>query len=572
MRFTILKIISCIIASVTLLTTANSQKVEKPKVSIQDVNELFKTWQSSDKPGIAVGIVNDGQIEHTAGYGLANLEHNIPITTDTKFYIGGLANQFTALALLMLEANGKLSLNDNIAAYLPEFNHFEESITIKDLIYHTSGIRDIAITKALSNNQELVQNEKNEWILLFSMQKQLNSTPGVKHSENNSAFYLLEKIIEKSSLTTYSNFIQKNILDPLGMTNTVFDVQEGTVISNKAQGYLPNDGKYINAKLDQRQNYSTNMYSSVKDMCKWIQNLYHPKVGGVNLINQFSKPAMENGKIVKEKMRSLYFNQFRYWDYNGTKKLYHISMGGGYACKIVHFPDQNISAIVLGNAGVYNGGMATLTGKLYVENYFTKSGEPLKINGIQLDSEKLQNFVGNYWEPNQLYKREIYIENDTLIYSRGNNYNSKLLPISEDKFQMLHSNEVYIKFEKRKNRDIMLVQSEGEGDFELIEYAVDDVWAKDLNKYVGDFYCEELNCYYSSYIENDKLVINVCNKSKIELEPIINHSFTSADHNIRKISFDTDDINNCTNFTLYTSKGDKLIFEKSLNHTALSTN
>ena len=151
MKKLIIKFISPLIILLLLLPNfAKAQKDLKPIVPIEKVDELFKDWDNLENPGIAVGIVSNGEIVHTTGYGLANLEFDIPITEYTKFYIGELSNQFTAMAILLLESEGKLSLQDDIRKYLTEFPDLGQPIAIEDLINHSSGIRDIEVTKALS--------------------------------------------------------------------------------------------------------------------------------------------------------------------------------------------------------------------------------------------------------------------------------------------------------------------------------------------------------------------------------------------------------------------------------------
>lgn len=561
MKNLIIKSIFCFIISLLLSPNfANAQKDLKPIVPIEKVDELFKNWDNLEKPGIAVGIVSNGKIDHTTGYGLANLEFDIPITEYTRFYIGELSNQFTALAVLLLESEGKLSLQDDIRKYLPEFKDLGQPVAIEDLINHSSGIRDIEVTKALSGWKGGDAVSESQMTKLFSKQQQLNSEPGKKHQENISTFLLLEQIIAKASGGAYTDFVQKNIFDPLQMKNTFFDTGSGTVIKNKATGYTPKGEGFTTGTLNQMELNNTNVYSTVGDICLWLQNYYQPKVGNVALIKRFTAAATLNGQEVEEKANTLYFDQFRFWDYNGTKKLYHISMGGGYACKIVHFPDQNMSAVVLGNAGTYNGGMATMTGKLYVEKYFTKSPELTKVEGIKMDTKTLETFTGDYWEPSQLYSRNIFLKNDTLIYSRGNGYDSPIIPIGDNKFQMITYSDVYITFENNKNKKIMSVEADG-GLFKHIAYQKDAPWTKNLEAYTGAYFCKELKTMYQLSIKDKKLIIDNLRTGEVEFTPLLKDNFTGNRRYFNELKFNRNN-KGINGFQLATSSGDKLWFEK----------
>jgi len=563
MKDLIIKPISIFIILLLLATNfAKAQKDLKPIVPIEKVDELFKNWNNSEKPGIAVGIVSNGDIVHTKGYGMANLEFDIPITAETRFYIGELSNQFTAMAILLLEADSKLSLQDDIRKYLPAYPDLGQRIAIEDLINHSSGIRDIAVTKALSGWGNSEEVSADQTMQFFTSQQQLNSDPGKKHQENISAFLLLEKIIAKASGVSYTEYIQKNIFDPLQMTNTFFDTASGAIIKNKATGYYPEGEGFTAGNLHEMDLYNTNVYSTVGDISLWLQNYYRPKVGNTALIKRFTAAATLNDQPVEEKMNSLYVNQFRYWDYSGTKKLYHISVSGGYACKIVHFPDQNMSAVVLGNGGTYNGGMATLTGKLYVENYFTKPAELVKVKGIDMDTKALERFTGDYWNPSQLYNRSILLKNDTLIYSRGGNYNSPIIPIEKNKFQMIHYKPVFITFENKNNKNIMFVEAEGEGAFDHIAYQKDAPWTKDLAEFTGEFFCQELKTRYQLSIKEDKLMVTNLRTGDIELSPTLKDAFTGNRRYFNELKFDRNDKMDIKGFQLATSSGDKLWFER----------
>lgn len=540
-----------------------AQKNTKPNVTIDEVNELFKNWDNRDKPGIAVGIVNDGKIVHTTGYGMANLEYDIPITADTRFYIGELANQFTTLSILLLESQNKLSLQDDIRKYVPTLPNLGKQITIEHLIHHTSGLRELAVTKALSGWKNSDEVSTDQAIQLFASQQQLNANPDTKQEKNISTFLLLEKIIAKASGESYTDFIQKNIFDPLQMTNTFFDTGSGTIIKNKATGYYPKGDGHINSTVKQMERYNTNVYSTVGDMCRWLQNYYQPKIGNKALLKRYSAISTVNGQPVAEKNLSPYFSQLQFWDYNGTKKLYHVSVGGGYACKIVHFPDQNISAVVLGNGGTYNGGMATMTGELYVKNYFTRTPGLVEVEGIKMDTKTLENYTGNYWEPNQFYSRNIYLKNDTLMYARGNGYDSPIIPVEKNKFQMITYSKVYVTFDNSNNKKIMFVEAEGEGAFEHIAYQKDAPWAKNLSDYTGEYFCQALKTSYRFSIEDNKLITSNLRTGTIEFTPTIKDSFTGNRRYFNELKFVRNNNRKIKGIQLSTANGDKLWFEKT---------
>ena len=552
----------------------NAQKDLKPEVSLEKVSEIYKRYDNLEKPGIAFGIVSNGKIVHTKGFGLANLEYNIPITAETKFYIGKISNQFTVLGILLLESKGKLSLNDDVRKHLPELPKFGNKISIIDLIHHTSGLRDIAVSKALVGWNGDDDLSLSQAIQFVGNQKQLNNIPNKEYQMNHSAFLLLEKIIASAAEDSFTSFIEKNIFQPLQMTNTIFDTDADKVIKNIAFGYFPNGDTYRKGTVNQFEMNNTNVYSTVGDICKWEQNFLssNPKVGTVAMFKKMDTPVSVDGKQMVVQNNTMYFGQHQYWNYSGTRKMTNITLTGGYSCKIVRYPDYNFSAVVMGNDGVYNGGFATVTSKLYVENYFTSTpGDLVKVDGIKLDTETLESFTGDYWEPNQLYNRNISLKNDTLMYGRGNGYDSPIIPIGKNKFQMITYTNVFITFENRNNKKVMLVQAEGEGSFEHLSYNKDASWTKNLTAFTGEFYSNELKTSYNFSIKNNKLVASNLRLGEIEFNPILKDSFTGNRHYFNQIAFERKNNTEVKGFYLSTYTGDKIWFQKTTNKLAKNT-
>ncbi len=440
-----------------------------------------------------------------------------------------------------------------------------------DLIHHTSGLRDIDVSKTLVGWHKDDYITLNQTIQFLANQKQLNNIPDKKFQINHSIFLLLEKIIANVSGDSYTKFIEKNIFQPLQMTNTIFDDTPGKVIKNIAVGYYPNGDDYRRGIVNQLEMNNTNVYSTVGDICKWEQNFLSPKpkVGNVAMFKKMDSPVVVNKKPLSAKNMTMYFGQHQYWDYNGTRKMYNVSMASGYSCKIVRYPDYNFSAVVMGNDGVYNGGTATMTSELYVKNYFTKTpGGLVEVDGIKMDTKTLEGFVGDYWEPNNLYNRSIYLKNDTLMYARGNGYDSPIIPIGKNKFQMVTYSNVILHFENEDNKKVMIVEAESEGSFEHIAYDADATWTKDLTTYTGEYFCDELNTTYHFSIKNNKLIASNQRLAEVEFSPLFKDSFTGNRPYFNEIKFNRKNSSDIKGFYLSIHTGDKLWFQKASNKQA----
>lgn len=195
----------------------------------------------ADQPGCAVGVMNADRFVHLKGYGLANLEHGAAITGDSRFNIASNSKQFTALAIAQLAVAGKLSLDDDIRVHLPELAEFERPIFIRDLMHHTSGLREHFYLMLLrGTNLEEVAPREALW--LIARQRTLNFAPRSDWDYSNTNYFLMSQIVERVSKIAFPDYIKANIFDPLGMTASQVRTNRQLVIPQRATGYSP-DGR-----------------------------------------------------------------------------------------------------------------------------------------------------------------------------------------------------------------------------------------------------------------------------------------------------------------------------------------
>jgi len=202
------------------------------------VDELFKQWDKDDSPGAAVGIFKDGRIIYARGYGIANLEYALPWTPQTPSRIGSISKQFIAMCIAILAEQGKISLDDNIQKYIPDWPEYNGPIKLKHLLHHTSGGREYLTIVSLMGKPEgsgYVYTPK-ELVRTLSRQKELNFKPGEKYSYSNSGYFLLSEIVSRVSVLKTSTFAKKYIFDPLGMNNTHFHDDPNMIVKNRAYG------------------------------------------------------------------------------------------------------------------------------------------------------------------------------------------------------------------------------------------------------------------------------------------------------------------------------------------------
>ena len=247
----------------------------------QAIDSLFKEWNKPNVPGGALGIIKDGKLIYSNGYGIGDLEHDIEITPSSVFYIGSESKQFVAFSLLLLEEQGKLNLDDTIQKFLPDFPEYDAPLTIRHFIHHTSGVRDNLTLMYLKGRSILDNSDVDEVYELIKKQKELNFSPGEKYLYSNSCYFMLAMIIEKASGQSLKMFAQEHIFSPLGMKSTLFYDDNTDLIKNRVFSYDKNSSEDGFDNLIMRFDLvgSGGVYSNIEDLFLWDQNFYNNKLG-----------------------------------------------------------------------------------------------------------------------------------------------------------------------------------------------------------------------------------------------------------------------------------------------------
>jgi CubicO group peptidase (beta-lactamase class C family) len=310
------------------------------------IDRIFTTQIDRRGPGCAAGAVQDGRFVFKGAYGIANLDDDVPIGPNTLFYVGSESKQFTAAAIGLLALEGRLSLDDDIRRYLPEIPSYGSTITIRNLIHHTSGIRDLYGLMDLRGDRMADVFPDSEAIALLARQKGLAFEPGSRQSYSNSGYFLLGQIVRRVSGKPLREFADERIFRPLGMTSSHFHDDPGHVMKGRAMSYERSpSGEYRLAYL---QNFDKvgagGLYTMLDDIQKWDENYYTRKVGGAALRRLLDT----RGVLTSGKELSYMFGQIAV----NIRGLHAIEHGGammGYNAHFVRFPEQHFSAFVMCN-------------------------------------------------------------------------------------------------------------------------------------------------------------------------------------------------------------------------------
>ena len=382
-------------------------------------------------------IAEHGKILISKGFGMANIEHGVLNSPKTKFRLGSVTKQFTAMLIMQMQERGLLSVGDKLAKFIPDYPQGDK-ITIHHLLTHTSGIFNITDLSELEDIKTL-RSPIEKTIELFK-NKPLDFPPGEKSKYSNSGYVLLGFIIEKVSGMPYSEHLQENIFDPLGMKDSGYDSHR-VIIKNRAAGYAPGENGPENADyIDMSIPHGGGaLYSTIEDMYRWDRALYTEKLITQESLDKIFTPFKNN-----------YGYGWRLSKLFGRKCVGHSGGIEGFTARISRYPEENVCIIVLSNFSHarVNDISKDLAAILFREKYEI----PKKQKVAKVDPSIYEAYVGVYeFEPNNTLN--ISQKNDHLFVSPPGQPKLEIYPKSEIKFY-LEAFDAEITFIKNENGEV----------------------------------------------------------------------------------------------------------------------
>jgi len=499
------------------------------------IDALFSQWDNENSPGASIGIIKDGKLIYSKSYGMGNLDYQIPLTADSKFYIASTTKQFTAACIALLSIEGKIGLDDEIQKYIPEIPNYGQKITIRNLVFHTSGLRDYLGLMYLSGKSVEDYFTNDDGIKLISKQLALNSSPGKEFIYSNSGYILLAEIVNRASGMTIREYADKNIFHPLGMKNTFFNDDRSQITKNRVISYRKEAGTLKRFVQNFDGLGDGNLLTTVNDLYLWDQNFYHKKVGGDEFIDLISTPGVlvSTPEMLHKGDTVQYAFGLGHRKYKGLNVVAHSGAFLGFRTQLIRFQEQNFSVIVLSNISdfkpsekVYRITDILLDDKI-LENKIEKI-TPEKSNSFKLTNKKLDDFSALYWNNRDDQLINIYLKNDTLRYSNNENRENLLLPISKNKFKLINSTtDITIKFELKDNKAYkMLAITDRDTPKESFAFEKIPVTGEYIRSFVGSYYSDELDCTYELKTNDDTLILYINGEEIITLNPLMDNFFT----------------------------------------------
>ncbi len=464
------------------------------------IDSLLSVYDQGVVPGVSVSIAKNGKVLYTRNVGYADIEAGKKINDKTLFCMASVSKQFTAACIVLLEQQGKLSLEDKLSKYYPDFPDYADTISIVDLLNHTSGIKDyLALSMLRGHNHKDYTNEMLEYMLKV---QELDFEPGSTFSYSNSGYWFLVRIIEKVSGKSIIDFAQENIFRPLKMKKTQYTYDPYSV-KNMSRGYVETDSEY---EIEPQKGYlisGAGIISCVQDMQKWLYEMHSQKVLGAAFWN----------RMLNEEFYDLGNNNFCtkglfIGDYYGVKRIQHGGDVKGFHTMTECFPEQGVTVVMFtnnDNVNVYEFNKSALSSLLHLK-YKTE----VKSNVAQTEEQPVFDTVGE----NDLKQYEgdygsdmgisfnVSVRDGALYFlQQWDKVEYPVVQIATNKFK-IDGDPIFFEFIDINNGTANLLKVNQEGE----EYVFKrDFQLPDFDDYLGKYYSKVLDVNYEFVLEDELL-------------------------------------------------------------------
>jgi CubicO group peptidase (beta-lactamase class C family) len=522
-RFTRLFALSCLLAA-PIFTQAQNPDPAK-------VDAIFAAYDKADSPGCALGVIRDGKLVYSRGYGMANLEHNIPNGSKLIYDIGSTSKQFAAACIQLLAAEGKLTLEDEVRKFIPELPQYPQPVRIRHLVHHTSGLRDYLTLFSLAGVSFDDMTTEGDALKIILRQKALNFAPGEDWTYSNSGYFLLSIVIKRASGKSFAEYAKEKIFDPLGMTHTLVLDNHKRIVPMRATGYAPNPRSGFQTEMSKfEQTGDGAVQTSVEDLLLWDQNFYAPKVGGPDFLKRMHEVGAFNSGDKHDYASGLFIEK-----YKGLNKVSHGGSWAGYRSELLRFPDQRFSVACLCNTSAVNpSALALQVADLYLAAEMarpaapTAAGQP-EAAAIELSEAQMKELAGFYRNAANGEAARIQLRGGKLYVDRFGPA-APMTARAADRFTIgssLGGGETEIRIERSANGTRRLRISPPNRPVQLMDSI--EAFAPtpaQLADFAGSYYSEELDATYLLSLEGGTLQAVNRDERKRPLLPSYTDSFS----------------------------------------------
>lgn len=525
-------LVVAVVAALAVSSAASAQHV----VGARDwralrADSVFGRFDRTSSPGCALGVYQDGKILYARGYGMASLEHGVALSPRSVLDVGSISKQFTAMAILLLQKEGKLSIDDPIRKYFPELPAYAEKITLRRALSQTSGLRDLYTMMGQTGRS--FQGDTVDAIRVITRSAEPNYEPGARYLYTNSGWILAAQIIYRLTGKTLAQFAEERIFGPLGMHDTRYLADARTIIPNGAEGYAPQPGggfRVARSMYDGAIVGAGAVHTTIEDFGRWLNNYDAATVGGRDILETMTTATMLNdGAPARSGPTQAYAVGLNVGTLRGLRTVSHGGSWAGYRGHFLRFPDQQFAVATFCNlttsgpdslarkvAGIY------LADRMQPDSATAWTVALAGAPRVELPAASLRTLVGVWRNVERGEVRRTRLVGDTLFAVGGER--TRIVPLDGGGFRNGTGTEVRFEGDAAAPSR-MIVRTTAE----TVTYARADtavLTPARLAEYAGDYRSDEVEATHTWKVEKAQLVLYVNNRRLGVLEPSYQDGFT----------------------------------------------
>jgi CubicO group peptidase (beta-lactamase class C family) len=472
-------------------------------VQIVSIDSIFQRFDGTRTPGCAVGVSDAHSIILERAYGMADLEHDVANGPETVFEPGSVSKQFTAAATILLALDGEISLTDDIREYIPELPVYDETVTIRHLLNHTSGLRDWGSVAGIEGWPRTTRVHTHIHMLdIASRQMALNYPPGEYYSYTNTGYNLQAVLVERVSGMSFAEFSKKRIFEPLGMTKTEWRDDFTRIVKDRSIAYRANrDGGWSMRMPFENVHGNGGLLTTVGDLLRFTHNLETGELGGPRFIEEMHRQGVLNSGTTISYASGLFVGE-----YKGVREVQHSGSTAAYRGFLTRFPDQGIAVAVMCNASNGNaGGLAHRVADLYLGDAITEPEAPGPVPAIEMSPERLAALAGGYRITGGARLGTFFsvAAGDDRLQAAG----TELFPVSDTRFRSARGTVLQFDDTPMEEGRPGAVLNPDSDNIRLEPVAPFDPGEAELAQYTGSYRSDEAEATYAVEIEDGELVM-----------------------------------------------------------------
>ena len=526
------------------------------------VDRLLAAYSGEDAPGAAVAVVRNGEIAFQRAYGMANLTHGIPYTVETVTNIGSSSKQFTAFAIRLLEVRGMLSINDDVRSYIPELPDFRETVTLRHLLTHTSGYREVVNALSVGGWRVFAGDymDPSEYLTVVKLQPALQNRPGAEYNYNNTGYGLLAIVAERVTGEPFPDWMRTNVFEPLGMKATRIRTHPREVVPNSAQGYRPDgNGGFREAHDLGAAPGAGAIYTTLGDLARWMRNFRTAELGGRALRERMTTRNVLTSGDTSSYAMGLFVEESR-----SLRVVHHGGNDAGHHSAFIYYPELDAGLIVHSNDAGFDRTIPARIAEIFFGEHMTPIEDPAVVwapedeDHAASDPRSLDVLAGRYeLDARPGFVLALWRQGNRLIGQASGTGPFELRPTSDSTFVLVGSTDG-LTFHRDETGRVRGLTFHRNGDHPAQRLRGEE---RDLSVYVGRYYSAEFETFYTVKVEDGRLVLRHRRRPPTTLTHFQGDEFGGS-FPLLRVDFERDAGGTVTGFRVSNVRARDILFER----------